>query len=155
MYSRGSRSRCLQCTALLAASHKHGPSGHHVRFVRNPMQKTLFGSSRATCRYCAPVFSWVNCSAVKSRAATCLLRSRVKPCSWSPGFGKVAAMEAYVLRRVALSASWTARLLRSLDSNISEAPAPVAMPKTRKMRQRRMKMGWNMAKRSETGSCLP
>lgn len=69
--------------------------------VLKPMEKTLFLSSLATCIYSAPVFSCCKCKAVSCSSGTCLERFSVKPCSCSPGSGKLlrSVMEAYVRRR--------------------------------------------------------
>lgn len=68
--------------------------------VLKPMEKTLFLSSLATCIYSAPVFSCCKCKAVSCSSGTYFVRFKVKPCSCSPGFGKLlrSVTEAYVRR---------------------------------------------------------
>lgn len=56
-------------------------------FVLKPIEKTLLLSSRAMCRCSAPVLSCCKCKAVNSSSGTCFDRRRVKPWSFSPGFG--------------------------------------------------------------------
>ena len=52
--------------------------------VLKPIEKTLFLSSLATCRYSAPVFLCSSWNAVSCNSGTCFLRLSVNPCVSSP-----------------------------------------------------------------------
>lgn len=72
--------------------------------VLKPMEKQLFASSRAMCKYSAPVLSCCRCNAVNSNSGTCLTRLRVKPWSCSPTCGKLEMSVTAAYPRVMIRA---------------------------------------------------